>query len=52
MSALASPKYHALLTNYLRIIPSSQLNDEFSNLGTVTEMPSMLLYVNVGINKY
>lgn len=39
------------LKNYLRISPSSQLDSEFSNLGTGTEMPSKLLYVNVGINK-
>lgn len=51
-AALAFPKDHALLTNYLRIIPASQLNDGFSNLGAATEMPSAWLRVNVGINKY
>ena len=30
----------------------SQLDDEFSNLGTVTEMPSKLLYVNVQFSSF
>lgn len=52
LSSLASPKYYALVHKLSWNCSLSQLDDEFSNLGTLTEMSSKLLYINIGAKKY
>lgn len=52
LSSLASPKYYALVHKLSWNCSLSQLDDEFSKLGTLTEMSSKLLYINIGAKKY